>query len=403
MRRILISILSILILEFFLFQGIVCSSECNESQGGSWVICEDWDIGSVPEAGSCTGEYFPYDNPSSGSCQCYEDYDSTWHDWETRCYAEGTGPCGSDCIDPDESTIATDQYHSSPRSFKIAHSGCCKAHPDTKHSFPSTSTAVSIRFYLRIDEAWSGADVCHHFIFFNTCAGANFCIDFRQHSEKFPYNPECQDSGNYIVLHTYNPGGYFYGPCFNFNEHLDEWILIEMYYNFQTSNLKWYINESKLFDDTMTVCESSVDSIYLSFFNCVYVDQTRTLWIDDIVVDNTGTYIGPRQEGGKGYWDWGAIESWNAWHLGSDAGIKGNKLAFKGSGANAWAVSPVVDTDRSVNYIRLGMGMIKGSAVLKIRGSLTSFDWDAGSPAWETYAGPYNKAWQYIQVKVEVP
>jgi len=49
------------------------------------------------------------------------------------------------------------------------------------------------------------------------------------------------------------------------------------------------------------------------------------------------------------------------------------------------------------------MTEIKGSAVLKIRGSSGSFEWNAGSPAWEVYAGPYNKPWQYIQVKVEVP
>jgi len=384
----------ILLLIFIVSPGF--ASECNESGPDSWVICEDWDIGTVPEAGSCSGEYFPYDDPNSGSCQCYGSYDSIWHDWTTACY-------GEDSFDPDFSTIATDQYHSPGRSFKNLNDGTAHGAPDTKHSFTETSTAVSIRFYLRIDQQWTGADVCVHGIFFNTASSAEFCIDFRQHSKDYPSDPSCTESGNYIVLHTYSPSEHWRGPCFNFNDHLDEWVLVEMHYNFQTNNLKWYINESKLYDDTFDTNTNSVDSIVISCFQCYLVSQTRTLWLDDIVVDNTGAYIGPRQEGGKGYWDWGAIESWNAWHLGSDAAIKGNKLAFKGSGANAWAVSPVVDTDRSVNYIRLGMTEIKGSAVLKIRGSSGSFEWNAGSPAWEVYAGPYNKPWQYIQVKVEVP
>ena len=139
----------------------------------------------------------------------------------------------------------------------------------------------------------------------------------------------------------------------------------------------------------------------VGWFNWYAAETGGPWYFDDIAMSDA--YIGPLEDGSTGYWDWGAVLSWNTWHLGSDAGIKGNKLAFKGSGANAWAVSPVVDTDRSVNYIRLGMGTIKGSAVLKIRGSSGSFEWNAGSPAWEVYAGPYNKAWQYIQVKVEVP
>jgi hypothetical protein len=36
------------------------------------------------------------------------------------------------------------------------------------------------------------------------------------------------------------------------------------------------------------------------------------------------------------------------------------------------------------------------------RGQAASFDWDAGSPAWEEYTSSASKEWRYVQVRVSV-
>ena len=41
------------------------------------------------------------------------------------------------------------------------------------------------------------------------------------------------------------------------------------------------------------------------------------------------------------------------------------------------------------------------SITKKFRGSANSFEWDDGSPEWETYTGACNKDWKYIQFRIQ--
>lgn len=164
-------------------------------------------------------------------------------------------------------------------------------------------------------------------------------------------------------------------------------------------NLCWYRTCDGTTNTSNTTWESGWFGGNYSGSACGSPSETVYRYIDDLYVSSTLD-----RNGTGGFWDWGPALSWSTWHMGPDAAIRGNKLAFKGSGGDAWAVSPVVDTGRAVNYITLGMGMVRGSAVLKIRGHADSFTWDEGEPPnWEVFAGPYNKAWRYLQLKVEVP
>jgi hypothetical protein len=105
-------------------------------------------------------------------------------------------------------------------------------------------------------------------------------------------------------------------------------------------------------------------------------------------------------------WAFGTSQSyykWSTWHLGSDARLKGeDRLGFVATGANAWASSDVFDTGRTTNYVSISQTVIRGTLTYRIRGQAATFNWDAGSPSWETYAGPYNKDWRYIQIRVQL-
>jgi len=197
----------------------------------------------------------------------------------------------------DGSEITTSKYYSSPHSYKIQFNpGTEYAVPDTKHTFPSTQN-VSIRFYVLLETPMTGADVCHHFLFFNTASAANFSIDWRQQWEK-RWPPPDPYPGSFLVLHTYS-GSNWVGPNFNFNEHLNEWVCVEMHYNFQTEQMVWYINGEEMLTREWHTPVTEVHSLIISGFECVEINQVRTFYLDNIVVRTDGGYIGPFGSGDK--------------------------------------------------------------------------------------------------------
>jgi len=127
----------------------------------------------------------------------------------------------------------------------------------------------------------------------------------------------------------------------------------------------------------------------------------RKILITTILIAVIGALFLIVQKSDATYWHWGDPTPFTDWHAGPDVVIKGDKMGWKATGADAWAVSPVLDTGRDWNYIGyFGFG---GNISLdkKIRGSTESFLWDAEAPAWEAYAPGVNKNWRYIQLRFE--
>ena len=129
----------------------------------------------------------------------------------------------------------------------------------------------------------------------------------------------------------------------------------------------------------------------------------RKILITTILIAIIGVLFLIAQKSDATYWHWGDPTPFTDWHAGPDVVIKGDKMGWKGTGSDAWAVSPVLDTGRNWNYIGyFGFGG-NISLTKKIRGSIESFLWDAEAPAWEAYAPGVNKNWRYIQLRFEKP
>ena len=127
----------------------------------------------------------------------------------------------------------------------------------------------------------------------------------------------------------------------------------------------------------------------------------RKILITMVLIAIIGVLFLIAQKSDATYWHWGDPTPFTTWHAGPDVVIKGDKMGWKATGDDAWAVSPVLDTGRDWNYIGyFGFGG-NISLTKKIRGSTESFLWDAGAPAWETYAPGVNKNWRYIQLRFE--
>lgn len=41
--------------------------------------------------------------------------------------------------------------------------------------------------------------------------------------------------------------------------------------------------------------------------------------------------------------------------------------------------------------------------VIMIRGSVSSFAWDDGSPSWSVYSGVVTQSWRYVQLMLTLP
>ena len=127
----------------------------------------------------------------------------------------------------------------------------------------------------------------------------------------------------------------------------------------------------------------------------------RKILITTVLIAVIGVLFLVAQKSNATYWHWGDPTPFTDWHAGPDVVIKGDKMGWKATGDDAWAVSPVLDTGRNWNYIGyFGFGG-NISLTKKIRGSTESFLWDAEAPAWEVYAPGVNKNWRYIQLRFE--
>ena len=76
-----------------------------------------------------------------------------------------------------------------------------------------------------------------------------------------------------------------------------------------------------------------------------------------------------------------------------------------GSIGGEYAVSEVRDlqtvVEKNFTITRDAYGSGTGNVKLSIRGQISSFLWDDGTPIWQEYTTPFNAEWRYVQLKIE--
>lgn len=99
-----------------------------------------------------------------------------------------------------------------------------------------------------------------------------------------------------------------------------------------------------------------------------------------------------------------AAQSWSTWHLGAGAAITGD--ADYGNLTMPSGVvcdGPVVDmgsiASRQIT-LDTKYGTTLGSVTMYLRGSDSSFAWDALAPIWTVYTGTVIQAWRYVQARI---
>jgi len=333
----------LLFLLCFIFSSNTLSwAECSES--GNYLICEDWDSG-VP----------PTNWPEKGGV--------SWHGWTPAGYG------------PEFDNLVIDTYHhSSMRCLDQYRASGSKSCGDLSHTIAGNPTVVYIRFYLNIPESAGASlgDYRSHFLFLNTASSARVALDIAGRSREYcaghcPANPPySNDDGkgehnsgyewkDHIMLSpsTRPPTVSVVeteGTPFFFEDHFDEWVLVEWKVDFVNKKTSLWVNEIPyIIDYDMDWPYSYATKLIISGYSN-YTASSIHYYIDDIVVSTS--YIGPKDSGPPN----------------EDA-----------TPPNTSDLSPARDalnvpqnTDISVHVQDSGDGVDQGSIVMKVNGEIVS-------------------------------
>jgi len=282
---------SIFLLFFFVFQffaPLVIYAECSESNAENYLVCEDWDSDNPPHVnwpcGTANGRNCNQSVP--GTC-CYP-----WHGWTCT---------DSIASDDEKSQVTTERAHSGTRSLRETSQYKNGERPatDIYHSIPGSPSVVYIRFYVYVENFNDIA--IGHFIFMNTASYAEAAIDWRDCTDQTYRN--C--GGMYLVVHSYGPEVWLANnnqpQPFNFLDHKNEWVLVEVKFDFANDKAEIWINGIKYvnnwsvsFDNTEDFDFDSAHTVIISGWRSLGTSNDQSYWIDDFVVNTS--YIGPRQE-----------------------------------------------------------------------------------------------------------
>jgi hypothetical protein len=100
--------------------------------------------------------------------------------------------------------------------------------------------------------------------------------------------------------------------------------------------------------------------------------------------------------------------TWQRWRVsgGAPINVSGDQdwgAAMVATGTPC--IGEVIDTgdanSKTFTVTRDKYGSGSGAVTISIRGSASSFAWDAASPSWSTYSAPTVQSWRYVQLKME--
>ena len=256
--------------------------------------------GTNPNPNVLLCEDFDSDAPPTNPWPCKNS--PTWHGWVPSNYG---GPLSCN-------TVNASTPHSNARAYGISKLSGTNDTVDIEHTLPGNYPAVNIRFYMYIP-AGSASEIMNtssiHFLFVGPNNAAYSAIDFRRRSASYcgtacpSPNTRGENNSGYkwvdhtmLAIHTYTPSEDWVveteGTPFFWEQHENEWHLVETRFDFANSRVSMWIDENQIVKDYPMVFPYSSVNI-LSFSG--YGNITTTSYginIDDFVVSTS--YIGPR-------------------------------------------------------------------------------------------------------------
>jgi hypothetical protein len=287
MGNLFIKILRLLvILIFSAIATLTTETDVNAicSEPGNFLICEDWDgdpppphsnwpCGKATGGGTCDSR--------TGNVCC-----AVWRGWRTADYLSSA---------QGKSGVTSTYAHSGTKSLRQTSQYINGGGPatDIDHSISGNPTVVYIRFYIYVTNL---SDVTiGHFIFLNTASSAEVALDWR---DCLSEDWHTCDGGRYLVPHSYSPEVWLANnqgtERFNWNNHLNEWVLVEWKVDFANDRSSLWINEvPHLIDWSVDWSPTYATSVIISGWRSLGTQNDQSYWIDDFVVSTN--YIGPRR------------------------------------------------------------------------------------------------------------
>ena len=245
---------------------------------GDYLVCEDWDSGTPPDG-------WPAQRGKA------------WHGWRPAGYGGGT-----------HGEVTASRFHSPRRCLMLLKDDGKKSTVDLSHDIPGKPSKIHVRFYLYIPSGeMRNIGSFAHFIFLNSTSSANCALDFRARSSAWLGSRKGENGKGYewnghlmLAPHTYNQGEDWVveteGTPFFWEDHGDEWVLVEWMVDFARKTTSLWIDEKLYVDEyKMHWPHSSAGSITFSGFTLNTAGSVH-YYIDDVVVSTQ--YVGPRKKGG---------------------------------------------------------------------------------------------------------
>jgi len=158
----------------------------------------------------------------------------------------------------------------------------------------------------------------------------------------------------------------------------------------------------------------TIDRVNVGFYAGGNVGQSGTYYLDEVIVNDTGTLIGPYLGAGKAGLAFGANSvtagespvPWPTWDNGAAGAItvsgdaNWGKMELDIGEEGRSAVYDLGDANPRTYTLTLNRyGTGSGTSTLQIRGQAAAFVQDDNVLAWTTYTVPILESWRYIQVR----
>jgi len=249
---------------------------------------ENWDSGTPPSAWPCKNL------PNGCTSQSF-------NGWAPKDY-------GCNETDGKDSGLSTTIYHSPPRSYYQKRAANQYSTCDIWKSLPQPyPTKIHMRFYVYFTNNWQNFDnppgptaEFVHLLFTNsTRSGVGFRFNLLDISST-EYLYECYSGTKpqmYLNIEDNSTGGkrgtapY---DCWNFYDHLNEWICVEIMADAENDKYGLWINgDMKVNNVTTTITQTNFAKIIISGFSSYLKNWTGDFYIDDIIVSDSYIGCGP--------------------------------------------------------------------------------------------------------------
>ena len=271
---------------------------CSEPNASQYLVCEDWDSGTLPTTCSVvpcglSGYCCP-----GGTWPCRSDHDSTpydyWHDWQPQVYNDGQ--CGE---------ITNAKAVSSARSYLIKkRAGVNDGSVDIEYLYPHTSK-VYMRQYIYVPCSTANIQPMGHRMFVGAWSpGLPFFDDSDcRYARQSQGIWNCNNEGRtQPALTTYEAGSASYILAadtgitpYYWDQNCDKWSLIEFMIDYPNQKASIWINGQyyvkNAFWPSQTVTDLS--SIKFCYSDLWHTNSYQERNIDNFVIDDN--YIGPLQ------------------------------------------------------------------------------------------------------------